>query len=192
MSRKALNLTIGGLALALAAPASLLAQRISPGSQGGANAPIIALVAAGRVKDLYLVDVYAQGAPDLRSYQVTVSVSGGSAGTLELANVLINRQRADYVFGQDQVVTAESTVSSKVAAVAFDGGVKVNDWAYLGTFLFRPSKNAAGEFAVSIQATGDTLLANSNNEEVPFVVGPAARLKLDTRTSTIRSAATNK
>lgn len=188
MSRSARSLVLASLSLTLAVPASLLAQR-APGTLVGGTGPIIALVPAGRVKDMYMIDVYTQGAADLRSYQVTVDVAGGRAGKLELAGVVINRQRADYVFGQAQVITAESAVVAKVGAVAYDNGVRVADWAYLGTYLFRPTADAAGEFSVSIRTDSDTLLADSGHLEMNYVAGPAARLKVEARViSSVRAA----
>lgn len=193
MSRKAIYVALSGLVLSVVAPVSLQAQRVLPGASAAETGPVIALVPAGRLKDMYMVDVYAQGAADLRSYQVTVDVAGGRAGKLELAGVVINRQRVDYVFGQAEVVTAESVVEAKLGAVAYDRGVQVSDWAYLGTYLFRPTKDAAGDFTVSIRRDSDTLLADTKHQEMSFVAGPAARLKLDSRdSSSIRSAATSK
>ena len=146
--------------------------------------PIITLVAAGRMKDLYLVDAYVQGVADLRSYQVTVKTTGGRAGKMELAGVVVNRSRADYVFGAAEAITAESTLSSKVGAVAYDAGVTVEGWKYLGTYLFRPTADAAGEFRVSITRTGaSSLLADTAHNELEFISGPDAVLAVRPRPS---------
>jgi len=157
------------------------ADRIPAESTASAERPVIALLPAGRLKGQYLIDAYAYGAADLRSYQVTVKTSGGTSGELTLSGVIINRQRADFVFGGASAVTAESVISSRLAAVAFDSGVAVSDWAYLGTYVFRPTADAQGDFQVSIGAGKETLLADSSNVTIPFVAGPDARIRVDRR-----------
>jgi hypothetical protein len=142
------------------------------------------------MKDQYLIDVYASGASDLRSYQIAIQTSGGSSGKLVLAGAVINRQREDYVFGGANVITAESVPSARLGAVAYESGVEVPDWAYLGTYVLRPTADAAGEFRVSVKVAGnETLLADTSNEPIDFVTGPEVVIRLERR-PTLRTATT--
>jgi hypothetical protein len=192
MSRKLAYLAVGGLAVYLLGASGVQADRVGAPTTVEADQPIVALVSAGRMKDMHLVDAYATNAADLRSYQVTVATSGGRRGSLELAGAVINRQRADYVFAGEDVVVAESTISGLVAAVSSHGGVEVNDWAYLGTFMFRPTKDASGEFQVSIKTqNSSSLLADSKNEPVKFVAGAHATIQVGTRPSVRTNAKGN-
>ncbi len=178
MSRKFMVSLCAGFTVSLCGIASAQTQTCTDPSQvrrdTAESRPIVTLVPAGRMKDQHLVDAWVYGVSDLRSYQLKVASSGGRKGKLELAGIVVNRQRQDYVFGTAQAITAESVFSSHVAAVAYESGQRVEGWSYLATFIFRPTPDAEGDFPVRIVATENTLLADSRNELIDFVIGPEA------------------
>ena len=50
--------------------------------------------------------------------------------------------------------------------------------AYLGTYSFHPSPDAAGTFQVSIDTGGNSLLADADNEMLEFRTAPAALINI--------------
>jgi hypothetical protein len=143
--------------------------------------PMLTVVPAGQRDGLYLVDVFVQGADDLRIYQVSVQVGGGTAGRLQMENVIVDQARPDYVFGQSQIVEASSPRTGLLAAVLYDGSVKVTAPKYLGTYAFRPSQDAAGTFRINVKLDDETLLADHANENFNFSTGADARVTIGAR-----------
>lgn len=138
--------------------------------------PLLTVVPAGEIDGLHLVDVYVQGATDLRSYQVSLLTGGGESGRLELENVAIDNTRPEYVFANSEIVPATSSINGRLAAVRTDGGTDAMQPAYLGTFAFRPTADASGAFRVTVHLGRDTILGNGLNEEIGYSTGPDARI----------------
>jgi hypothetical protein len=137
--------------------------------------PVINLVPAGQSADgLYLVDVFVQGAFNLRSYQIGVVVTGGTSGELVRDELQIETARPDFVFGELEAISAADQVGGRLAGVLIDGGVDRSAAAYLGTYSFRPSPDAAGTFQVSIDVGPKSFLADPGNEMVEYRTGTAA------------------
>lgn len=147
--------------------------------------PLLTVMPAGQRDGLYLVDVFVQGADDLRIYQVGLQVGGGTAGRLQLENVIVDQNRPDYVFGQAQIVEASSPRTGLLAAVLYDGSVQVTTPKYLGTYAFRPTPDAAGTFRVNVLLGEETLLADAANEDFNFSSGADARITIGARPTRI-------
>jgi hypothetical protein len=135
---------------------------------------LISLVPVGESDGAYLVDVFVQGVTNLRSYQIGLVTSGGQGGELVREEVDIDKARADFVFVELEAISAADQVGGRLAGVLVDGSVEKATPAYLGTFAFRPSPDAAGTFEVAIDTGIKSFLADGQNEMFEFRTGPAA------------------
>lgn len=115
------------------------------------------------------VDIFVSGMANLRTFQVTLDVVGGTAGTMTIEDMRIDRARSDYVFGSLQKVDAADVIGGRVGGVLISGGVDATEMSYLGTATLRPSPDARGNFRVTTSG-GDrsTLLWTSDNTPVTF------------------------
>jgi hypothetical protein len=87
---------------------------------------------------------------DLRGYQLHVAVRGGDRGSLELADIVIERRR-DAVFSGESPWQAMNLRTAQVVAGLDGAGVVARSGAYLATFTFRASRDAAGAFQIALQ-----------------------------------------
>jgi hypothetical protein len=141
--------------------------------------PVISLVPAGQSPDgLYLVDVFVQGATNLRSYQIGVLVTGGTSGDLLRDELQIEKTRPDFVFGDENAISAADQVGGRLGGVLIDGGVDRPAPAYLGTYSFHPSPDAAGTFEVSIDSRPQSFLSDAGNAMLEFRTAPAALINI--------------
>jgi len=98
------------------------------------------------------VEVFTDSVENLGAYQVTVEVTGGTVGSLQLEAVAIDTGRQDYVFSGASASTGTSLVGASLGAVLMNpGGWVFEGPAYLGTFTYRASADAAGVFTVSVR-----------------------------------------
>jgi len=98
------------------------------------------------------VEVFTDTVENLGAYQVSVDVTGGSAGSLDLEAVTIETGRADFVFASASVTRGTSVNGASLMAVLTNpGGWVFEGPAYLGTFTYRASADAAGVFTVSLR-----------------------------------------
>ena len=137
------------------------------------------------------VDVYAQGVSALRLYQIAVDVTDGESGSLDLEDVWIDKAAADYVFGSDFAVDAVDVVRGRMGAVLWSGEVDVERPAYLGTYVFRASKDARGTFTVQVRAGEESFLATASNDPVAFRPGPDALVNVKALTHRNSNSRTN-
>jgi hypothetical protein len=150
-------------------------ERPAPMPSAPTAGPVISLVPAGQSPDgLYLVDVFVQGATNLRTYQIAVVVTGGTSGELLRDELQIETTRPDFVFGELNAISAADQTGGRLAGVLIDGGVDRPAASYLGTYSFQPSPDAAGTFQVSIDSRPHSFLLDAGNEMLEFRTAPAA------------------
>ncbi len=115
------------------------------------------------------VDIFVSEMVDLRTFQVSLEVVGGTAGTMTIEDMQIDRTRSDYVFGTLSKVDAADVIGKRVGGVLISGGVDATEMSYLGTATLRSSADARGNFKVTVTG-GDrsTLLWTSENLPVTF------------------------
>ncbi len=110
-----------------------------------------------------VIDVSVEPASDVGAYEVSLEVTGGTTGSLELTAMNIDKSSTDYVFGSSSVVDAVDDVGGRLGAAMSDGtGVTVttaND--YLGTFMFLASSDASGVFEFRVKPIKDAYLSDS-------------------------------
>lgn len=116
------------------------------------------------------VDLFLSGAANVRTYQVAVEATGGDSGSLTRREGWIDADRPDYVFGTAQVIKAVDDVHGRAGAVLFDGGVNAMTQAYLGTFTFEASSDAAGDFVISARVGSDTFVGDPDLQQLPYRV----------------------
>ncbi len=108
--------------------------------------------------------------PTLQSFQLHLEVSGGHRGHLELIDIAID-DRTDFVFdGFAGLFDAYNVEKGQMLAGLDGGSVTTKTNAYLATFTYRASSDAAGTFVVDIlrdEAAGDqTFLISSFADKV--------------------------
>lgn len=150
--------------------------RVVKGEAAPTTGPLLTIVSAGSEDGLYYVDAYVQNVADLRSYQVRLITGGGDSGQLELAHVMIDRARPDYVFGGNQAIEASSRATGLIGAVLYDGGATSATPVYLGTYAFRPTADAQGTFRINVDLSPETLLADSVQGMIAYSAGADARI----------------
>ena len=136
---------------------------------------VIQLVPTRQADGSYQVEVYLEGASGLRTYQVKLQTSGGRSGQLVREAVSIDTGRADYVFADQDVVQAADQTGGRIGGTLYGGAVDAAR-AYLGTYLFRPTSDAAGVFQISVMGNRDSFLADASSGEVPFNKGAGATI----------------
>lgn len=156
--------------------------RLVRGDRPTVAGPRFSAVYAGESNGLHKVDIYVEGASDLRSYQVMLLIGGGESGRLELADVKIHQDRSDFVFNGVEFVPVEGVVNGRLGAVTWTESVDAPGQAYLGTYSFRASSDAQGVFRIAIDVGMETILGNSNSEEMSYSAGPDARIVVGTIT----------
>lgn len=142
------------------------------------------VVPVGQANGEYTFDVFVQNVPELRTYQVKMEVSGGTAGSLTMTDVRIDKNRADYVFSGNEAIDAADQTGSRLGGTLFNGTVAVAAPKYVGTWRYRPTPDAAGTFKVEIRPNNtETFIQNQENQNlnVSFVgttlqLGGKARL----------------
>ena len=134
-------------------------------------------VAPGGVLD---VDVYLSDCTGLMAYQIKLDVAGGDTGALTLEQFSVDRTRKDFLFKGEQIIEAKAPAVGEIATFRYEGGSSVAEgkYAYLGTFSFRVSEDASGEFFVNINTTEQSLLIHSSAVGLAFVAGEDARVPI--------------
>lgn len=119
------------------------------------------------------VDVFLAGDADgLRAYQVNLAIKGGDAGQLIVEDVVIEKNRADFVFVGQQQLDAADKAGWRLASALFAGTVDAKS-GYLGSFMIRASADAAGTFELSaITDAGASTLIDRDNKPIPFATRP--------------------
>ena len=97
-------------------------------------------------------------------------------GLFMLINVLVWRIPADYVFAGVEAVSAVDTSGGRVVSALHGGGVDVDGRAYLATFVFRASADAAGVFWVTARKQ-DTRFGDSADQ--PMILSNAPSVRID-------------
>lgn len=124
------------------------------------------VVPAGQASGEYTFDVFVQNVPDLRTYQVKLEVTGGTAGTLDMTEVRIDKTRPDYVFSGSEAIDAADHGGSRVGATLFNGTAAVTAPKYVGTWRYRPSPDAAGTFKIDVRGNDESFVSDEANQNV--------------------------
>jgi hypothetical protein len=161
--------TITGLSAAQAERVSSLMTRGS-----GPSGPTLTAVAS-RAQimpgETVNVDIYVSGVNELRTYQLTVDVTGGTAGALNTSDLWVTDSRPDFVFGNLQKLDGMDKVGSRIGVVLMSGSVNAEQSHYVGTFALTASDHASGAFRVNVSTGVNTGLWDAATERVAFSTG---------------------
>ncbi len=145
----------------------------------GAGVTAAAVQTSGRPGGVFPVDVYLSNIPDLGAYQLRLQATGGTRGTLTVQDLVIDRARKDYVFGQAEIVDVANKHMALLGAVKSSGGSTVGKPMYAGTFNFVASADAKGVFSVIIEkGPAASLMTNSVAQELSFELGKTATITI--------------
>jgi len=128
------------------------------------------------------VDVFVSNVSDLRAYELSVDITGGSGGSLVLTDVFVDEARADYAFYGASVPTYWSgdVAGTRVADVLESGGVDATASVYAATFRYQATSNANGTFtatasivdsAVRDSASGGVGIADTTGTTIEVIGG---------------------
>jgi predicted outer membrane repeat protein len=148
---------------------------MEPDIAGSANLWLSANKGSARPGEEIKVHVFvSRGDATLRGYQLELLPSGGTSGRMELIAIEIDR-RKDWVFAGSQNVFDAFNISTgrMLAGLEQNEGFNANQAAYLATFTYRGSTDAAGSFLIDItsQNRGQTYLVAPSDGEIQF--GPS-------------------
>lgn len=122
------------------------------------------------------VEIHASRVTDLSGYEIVLTVDGGVAGELILDSVDVDTFRDDYVFSGRPSFDATDAARSRLASALGYGGVTHDNRVYLGTFRFRATPNARGEFTIDVSQASMAL--DAGGRSMPITVEPS-RLAID-------------
>jgi hypothetical protein len=157
------------------------AERISEAVGGESAVPVGSQITVAASRQTLMpgqsttLDVFISGVPNLRVYQVALSVAGGSSGSLTVSSPRIERDRTDYVFGSLQKLDAVDEVGNRIGGLLMDGGVDATDPLYLGSYTVTASPDASGTFRINLR-TDDTEIRDSASMEIRYGAGPGAKI----------------
>ncbi len=102
--------------------------------------------------------------PNFRAYQLHAAVSGGRAGALDLVDITIEDRKDSVFTDADNAFDAFNADNAQMLSGLFAGKVTTKRMAYLATFIYRASPDAAGTFVVDV-------LHGDDNQDQTFLVG---------------------
>jgi hypothetical protein len=117
--------------------------------------------------DLEIDVVTSAPLKSLQSYQLHMRVTGGTQGHLELIDVVIQPRR-DAALGT-VAFSATNLGAGQMLAGMDEGGVRTSAGAYLATFTYRASPDAAGSFVIEPGVGGSdgrTFVVGANQREI--------------------------
>lgn len=126
--------------------------------------------------ELIDVDVFINNVDDLSVYQLVVAVQNGNSGNLQLEELDIENDRPDYAFADSQVIKAVHLEGARMGAVQVNSSVDISRSAYLGTYRYRVSQDAAGVFSVGVKVDRESFLRNSQGTAIEFRPGKSANI----------------
>jgi hypothetical protein len=120
------------------------------------------------------VQAFLTSSTTTRAFQVAVTPTGGTSGTLTVESVNINDTQTNYLFYGLNDLPATDVQGARLAATLFSGSVPAVLQKYLGTFTFRASADANGTFIVTLRPLPETLLRDANCASVTWEAGLSA------------------
>lgn len=146
-----------------------------PIASDGATMTVVAERAQIGSGESVTLHIFVNNAIDLRAYQTTLGIRGGSAGDLTLEDISVDTARADYIFAARQKLEAVDRPGGRIGSVLFSGGIDVTSTAYIGTYVLRASDDASGTFYVNADLSGrSSMLTDSKNKDLVISTGPDA------------------
>jgi hypothetical protein len=128
-----------------------------------------------RPGDMITVDVFINNAVDLKAFQVRARATGATTGRLPVAEMIISKERPDYVFGTAFGLDAVDNTGDRMGGLIMDGATDVmNGPKYVGTFTFQTPAGVNDMFYVNVEVGEETLVLDPDANEIPYRVGAPA------------------
>lgn len=153
----------------------------------GATVSVKALNSTIQPGGTVTVEAYISGALNVSAYQVQLSATGGTKGTLTLETMAVDRQRPDFAFYQanSEMLDVQSKNSEWVGLVRTSGAGDIVKQAYVATFTFRASPDASGTFKINVRSDStETFILAQDGVQIPHKISAAAELNVGTPTPT--------
>jgi hypothetical protein len=146
-----------------------------------ANIQLQADRSAVRAGEILEVEAFlATGLPDLRGYQLHVSVRGGTTGRLDLVDIAV-QDREDAAFAGPADWQAFNIATRQMLAGLDGPGIKAGAGAYLATLVFRASDDAHGRFVVDLLHSG----TDPAQRTFLFPTPPGSKITIDSVTPAV-------
>ncbi len=100
---------------------------------------------------------------DLQSYQLGLEVNGGRRGRFELVDITIETRPTRAFRGRSDRFEASNIQDGRMLNGLDANGVETGDGAYLATYTYRISDDAAGSFVIDVASDNQTFLIASLN-----------------------------
>jgi hypothetical protein len=134
-----------------------------------------------RPGDFVQIDVHLDGSlPDLRGYQLHLGAGGGLAGALELVDIAV-QERKDQVFAEAPQWQAFNVHTGQMLAGLNSPGIAAEAGAYLATFIYRVSDDAAGKFIIDVFSDS----SNPKHRTFLFPTPAAGRMAIKSESATV-------
>jgi hypothetical protein len=127
------------------------------------------------------VDVFISGAVNVAAYQVQVAVTGGDKGKFTLESMTIDRQRQDFALYNSgaEMLDVQDKNTGWIGLVRVSGGTDMVKPAYVATFTFKASDDAAGTFKVQIPVDNqDSFILDTAGLQIQHKVADAAQVSV--------------
>ncbi len=122
------------------------------------------------------LDIFLSGVADLRTFQVALTITGGTSGNLTVEDLSVDTGRLDYVFNECYQLEAVDRTIGRIGALLFAGGVDATDVSYLGSYTVRASADASGVFHIGVRKDGQSHLSDAADKPIKFGPGPPATI----------------
>ena len=144
----------------------------------GATLTVVPRTTSVRPGETVTVDVFLSRVSNLRAYQVALDATG-TKGALRIEDMLIDTSHPQYVFGTEQTANAVDKLNGRAVNATFTTkGYEVGDSAYLATYTFRATAEAAGEFKIRVRANQDTALRDTASAPIGYQVSLPATIEI--------------
>ena len=97
-----------------------------------------------------------------------------------ISQVVIDKNRQDYVFGTAQTIDAVDWQQMRAGGVLMNGGANVES-STVATVTLRASKDASGTFQVNVAKGQETFLRDSTAASIPVAIGQVATITVSDR-----------
>ena len=161
-----------------------LAQAVDQ-TAAGATVSVKALQGNVQPGGTVTVEAYVSGALNVSAYQIQLGASGGTKGTLTIESMSVDKQRQDFAFYQagSEMLDVQDKNSQWVGLVRTSGASNVVKPAYVATFTFRASADAAGNFKINVRSDStETFILTQDGVLIPHKVSAAAEVNVGAAT----------
>lgn len=126
------------------------------------------------------VDVLLSEATSVSGYQLKLNIAGGEQGTMALKGIVVDQERADFLFKGQRVINTTAPATGEIVVVRYEGtsDTPVGKQSYLATFTLTASPDAKGTFKVSVNNSEESTLITGHGSAGKTQAAPAAEIRV--------------